>query len=287
MQLKKQSLNNVIMQQILDCFVELTGIRAAYYVNYNELVNGKNKDTCNFCRLIRQIPQLYDGCLKSDKSAVKRAQETNNPYLYMCHMGLWESVIPVFVRNIPAGYLMLGQVKSDENNEEQWHEINVKLSNQNTATSIIEEIKSTFNEILGMNIGKIQAAAKILDIIARYIIDNDVVHVYDLEAVDKAKRFIIEHFKDHISTKDIAGIVGLSSSHLGFLFKRETGETITLYIESLRNKLAKELLETTAMTVKEIAYASGYEDQNYFSRIFKKLEGVSPLSYRQNCRKLP
>ncbi|OGO81182.1 MAG: hypothetical protein A2Y21_03080 [Clostridiales bacterium GWC2_40_7] len=60
-----------------------------------------------------------------------------------------------------------------------------------------------------------------------------------------------------------------------------------LNIQNLRYRLAKELIETTALSVKEIAGAIGYEDQNYFSRIFKKIEGVSPLVYKQNCSKQP
>lgn len=284
MQFIKRSLEKGIMQQILDCFVELTGIRAAYFENHVELVNGKNKDMCSFCRLIRQIPQLHEGCLESDRSAVKIAEETKNPYLYTCHMGLWETVIPVFVRNIPTGYLMLGQVKNTEENDKQWPEISERLCGLKTSASINEDIKFAYYDIQGMNIEKIQAAVKMLAIIAGYIIDTDVIRVYDLEAVEKAKEYIAEHFSEHISTKTIAGIAGLSPSYLGFLFKRETGNTITSHIEDRRNKFAKELLETTALPVREIACASGYEDQNYFSRIFKKLEGVSPLAYRHNSR---
>lgn len=201
-------------------------------------------------------------------------------------MGFWETVIPVSVRNIPAGYLMLGQVRNNDADDRQWPEISNKLTGMNVPIGRIEEMKTAFDGTLGMDAGKVRAAANMLHIIAKYIIDADVIRVYDLDAVEKAKKFINDHFKKDISSKTIAGITGLSPSYFGFVFRKETGCTLTSYLETCRCGYAKELLESTSLSIKEIASDTGYADQNYFSRMFKKHEGTSPSEYRQNCRKV-
>ena len=54
----KRSVNKEILQQILDSFVSLTGIRVAYYDDYIELVNGKNEEICDSCQMIKDISSI-------------------------------------------------------------------------------------------------------------------------------------------------------------------------------------------------------------------------------------
>jgi transcriptional regulator GlxA family with amidase domain len=74
--------------------------------------------------------------------------------------------------------------------------------------------------------------------------------------------------------------VGFSVSQFSFLFKRYYGTSPMAYFVELRMQRAKELLETTDMPIKEVAWKLGFDDPLYFSRIFKKVCGISPSSYR-------
>lgn len=101
------------------------------------------------------------------------------------------------------------------------------------------------------------------------------------EAIIRAKKYIQSHYHEPITLEDIAGAACLSQSHFCRLFKQETGFTPIEYLNSVRLENAKTLLLYSNYTLTEIADRVGFSSIHYFSRCFKKHEGISPLSYRQ------
>ena len=79
---------------------------------------------------------------------------------------------------------------------------------------------------------------------------------------------------------EMAQIVNLSPSRLRYLFKKETGVAPAHYLRTFRLEQAKELLETTFLSVKEIIRSIGVNDQSHFIREFKKSYGLTPAQYR-------
>ncbi len=86
-----------------------------------------------------------------------------------------------------------------------------------------------------------------------------------------------------LSINELARSVSLSSAHVERLFKQETGMRIRVLHAELRMQKAANLLTTTYMEVKEIAYAVGYKHQSSFDRAFQRRFGEPPKSYRQKC----
>jgi transcriptional regulator GlxA family with amidase domain len=80
----------------------------------------------------------------------------------------------------------------------------------------------------------------------------------------------------------MADSVNLSTSHLHYLFKIETGMSPARYLRTIRMELAKELLETTFLSVKEIMVQVGLNDASHFVRNFKKQYGLNPTAYRKS-----
>jgi AraC family transcriptional regulator of arabinose operon len=83
---------------------------------------------------------------------------------------------------------------------------------------------------------------------------------------------------------ELAASINLSTSRFQHLFKQETGESFTEYIKNLRLLKAKELLETTHLSVKEIKVKAGAVNDARFSCDFKQKFGETPAEYRQNYR---
>ena len=103
--------------------------------------------------------------------------------------------------------------------------------------------------------------------------------------VVKAKDYIIQNYNKDISLDDVSRQLDLSSYYFSKLFKEETGSNFVEYVTSLRIQKAKELLkEDRDCSMKEICSSVGYSDPNYFSRIFKKNEGITPTEYRERGR---
>lgn len=101
----------------------------------------------------------------------------------------------------------------------------------------------------------------------------------------KASEFISEHLNQNISLEEAAEFAGVSSFYLSKIFKEEKGVSFSTYLNDRRLEKAKELLSNPELSVKEITAECGYNDQNYFSRLFKNQFGVSPTEYRDSVGK--
>jgi two-component system response regulator YesN len=96
----------------------------------------------------------------------------------------------------------------------------------------------------------------------------------------RTKQFIQEHFAEEIHLDALAGRVGLSSTYLSSLFKKEAGVTVSDYIQLCRMNTAKALLLDCRLNVSEVSYKVGYSDPKHFSKVFKAHTGILPLQYR-------
>ena len=96
----------------------------------------------------------------------------------------------------------------------------------------------------------------------------------------KIQKYIEEHYHMHISLNDLSGMVGYSPNYISTIFKKECGINIRDYVNLVRIEHAKELLVSTELYAYQIAVSTGFSDESYFSRIFKRATGMSPNKYR-------
>lgn len=99
--------------------------------------------------------------------------------------------------------------------------------------------------------------------------------------MESAIAYMNEHYAKDVKLEQLAGMAGLSVNHFIRTFKRRTGMTPLQYVEQRRMDKAKRLLFDSGK-MKEIARQVGYKDEHYFSRAFKKAEGVAPTLYIKN-----
>ncbi len=100
------------------------------------------------------------------------------------------------------------------------------------------------------------------------------------DIIKDAKNYIDAHFDKDISLDDVSRVVDISPYYFSKVFKEESGMNFVEYLTSVRIAKAKELLEDSDYSMKEICVLCGYTDPNYFSRIFKKNVGVTPTEYK-------
>ena len=93
--------------------------------------------------------------------------------------------------------------------------------------------------------------------------------------------YIRHHLSDAIKTEDIAASLFMSRSHLSTRFKAETGMNLTEYIHYIKISEAKHLLAHTDKNLSLISTYLGYSSQSHFTRMFKKVVGISPAEYRE------
>ena len=102
--------------------------------------------------------------------------------------------------------------------------------------------------------------------------------------ISEAISHINKYFYKPITLQELADIAALSPYYFSRVFARETGMTPHKYLISTRMANAKFLLKTSLMSVKEVAFHSGFSDESGFCTAFKKQEGMTPKEYRSsNC----
>lgn len=96
----------------------------------------------------------------------------------------------------------------------------------------------------------------------------------------KARRWIEENSAEKVSLTQVAGVLGMSATHLSEKFKEVTGTNFVDYVAQTRFERATELLHDLDLRISEIAFAVGFQSLSQFNRVFKKLAGKSPTDYR-------
>ncbi len=131
----------------------------------------------------------------------------------------------------------------------------------------------TFNELF-------QVAASFIE----FCCNKAILYSYDGESdtLKKALKIINANFSTKINLEEIAGQIHVNTSYLSYLFKLEMGLSFTEYVNTLRINTAKNLLMKTNMSIIDISLQSGFSDQSYFTKVFKKIEVCTPKEYRSS-----
>lgn len=104
------------------------------------------------------------------------------------------------------------------------------------------------------------------------------------DTVYHAMEFIRSNYDKKIGLEHVADHVHLSSSYVGSLFRRKTGQTVSDYLNQVRMEKSKAILSHGDLPISDIAYQCGFGDQSYFTRVFKKQTGLSPGQYRRQTK---
>jgi two-component system response regulator YesN len=99
------------------------------------------------------------------------------------------------------------------------------------------------------------------------------------EPVARAVAFVRENYGRQASLELAADAVGLSPNRLSRIFIEETGEGFSDYLIEYRIERAKEMLRVPGVSIKQVSITCGYPDPNYFSRLFKKVTGLTPSAF--------
>lgn len=146
---------------------------------------------------------------------------------------------------------------------------------------------------LALNIGrnkqrsltlKMESRGILLQLISRFFENATHKDVQCDERVVKAKRYILQRICEPLSVKDVADEVCLCKDYFIRLFKAETELTPGQYITLKKMEKAQLMLATQGMSVKDVAYRLGFDDNSYFIRMFKKHVGCTPNAYKEKQR---
>ena len=261
------------LKDVLVLFHTLTGIRLVIYDDEFQKIMAYPEEKCAFCRQMRQTPELSEKCLESDKAAFIRCKTEKDIVFYNCHAGLVECVAPIKNSRRIIGYVMFGQITDMKDKGKLKDSVGVLLNKYGLLCDISNIKYKSKRQIL--------AASKLLEICTNYILMKDIVESDDSLIVKKVKEYIDVHLSEQIEILDLCKCSGISRTKLYDTFSKSCGFGIASYIKEVRLQKARGLLKETELSVAEVSACVGFDDYNYFSRVFKSKFGISPRNYRK------
>ena len=263
------------MTDITYDFFSATGINLSILdSNFSRLQYTDKASANKYCKYINSNSAISSKCLICDYALLKECKEKKQPVSHICHAGLLDIAIPIMHNQSILGYIMLGQLKIDDN----FQNIKQKLTSDGLDIDKLEVLYSTLpikNEEF------IKSIINLATILAKHLLLENIVKPKNLSTLDTLVEYINQNIQAPLSVEEIAQENFVSVSLIYKLFYKNFNTSVKDYINKRRCELALSLLMFSDKSLNDVAFEVGFSSLSYFSKVFKKLYGVSPLKYRQ------
>ncbi|MBO5888602.1 MAG: PocR ligand-binding domain-containing protein [Clostridia bacterium] len=263
------------MTDITYDFFSATGINLSILDSNFSTLQYTDKASANeYCKYINSNFAMSSKCLICDYALLKECKEKKQPVSHICHAGLLDIAIPIIHNQSILGYILLGQLKVDENF------LNVKNSLAVNDLDI-NKLEVLYSTLPIKNDSFIKSIINLATILAKHLLLENIVKPTNPSTLDTLVSFINDNIHAPLSVEYIAQQNFVSVSLVYKLFYKNFNTTVKDYINKKRCELSLTLLMFSDKSLNDIAFEVGFSSLSYFSKVFKKLYGVSPLKYRQ------
>ena len=267
-------------EELLHDFHLLTHLNIALYDEQFRCVCNI-ADQASYCSAIHKSKLCLDRCIRSDARMLVQAKQTRAPQIYSCPYGLWEAIFPIMDGDHILGYLFVGPAIFPE---QAGHLQGLySLVTADAPEISLSVLRDSARSLVCHSREEMEATEHFLSLLASHLSANRLVSSSRQTLGYLIKQYVRKNLKKKITLSDISQRLHCSTVTLTENFRREFGITIMQYVQKERMKLARDLLSRTSLSVTDIADRCGFPDVEYFSRCFKKKEGVSPSEWRKDA----
>lgn len=257
------------VQTLLDDVAALIDARVTFFgPDGSSLRRGKEMCNSDFCRHIQSCPGGLAKCHAMDAAKQQEAVRSREVLLYRCHAGAHEIIAPVFIHGKCAGFLMIGQFRVDD-----------------TLPSGSETLEGFYKQLPKFSQEKLSAITGLFRTLIDYITIRELAVLQSDQLRLDIDRYIEQYGHEDIKLPDMAKKLGRSVSSISQFLRRNYGTGFKELLITHRLRLAESFWKSNPeATVAEAAFASGFQDQFYFSRLFRQRKGMTPGEYREHLR---
>ncbi|MDO4187527.1 MAG: PocR ligand-binding domain-containing protein [Lachnospiraceae bacterium] len=271
------SLNKDSLLSFFKDFHTLTGIKIALFTELGQEILSYPQHHCPFCVSMRSSQAGNMACEISNEKSFKRCQKTKKLEIYQCHAGLIETTAPLIDNGVVIGYIMFGQITDNPNKSQVRtalsHALSSYDSNNYGVNAAIYDVDYKSRE-------QIHATAKILEACTFYVLLNNMISIQSKNFIKNLNSFLKSHLSEDLSVDRLTAEFNISKNKLYDTCSKYMSTGIAEHIKKLRIEEAKRLLKESDLPVYAIADKVGFNDYNYFCRIFKKEVGLPAKKYR-------
>lgn len=260
-------------------FYNMTGIKIVLYDEQRRHLHTYPEGMCDFCRTVRKNADLAEKCLDCDRLGFDTCDKTRKPYIYRCHMGLSEAIMPICEGEEIIGYMMMGQIlgAGDRDLVEQAIEA---LPTKNTPER--GEFSALLRDLRSVDDRFVRSALNVMSMCVCYLHSNSIIRRKSDDFATRLRTYVENHYAEPLSVAELCRLLYISKSKLYQISLEAFGMGVSDYIRICRLEKAKRMLEETEKPVAQIAAEVGFQDANFFTRSFKRAEGVTPKDYRKS-----
>ena len=264
------------LERILDHFAACFEIRIGYFSPEGEAKKlGLKLPNCGFCSFLRSKLGKLPLCMETDRKMFRKAAAGKKLISYKCHAGLNEAIHPVYIENELAGFLMIGQFRTE-------NECPSRLIDECRKKGFdAGEMEKSYMEAPFISAAKLTHLNSLFSLIVNSIISQRIIEIKSDLTLLKVRRFVSDNIKRPFSLDEVARYAGRSKSTISHLFKKRYGISFKKYMISAKlEEVGKILRQVNGISVSEAAMSAGYSNQAHFSRLFKKHRGISPSEFK-------
>jgi len=264
------------VQTLMDDFAALLELRVTFYSATGErLRRGKEMRNSGFCELIQNDLGQLERCFKMDQNMREEGERSRKICNYRCHAGLHECLAPVFVREKLAGFLMFGQFRLEGE----------KPPDIPVSPKMAKKMQHAFYELPCFSEEKLNSIIGMLHTLIDYIAVRELAVLQTDRLRSEIDSYIQNHATEDLRLPDMARKLGKSVSTISQFLRRNYQTSFKELLLETRLKLAEHFWRKNPdATVSEAAYAAGFSDQFYFSRVFRNRRGIPPGEFRNSMR---
>lgn len=159
-------------------------------------------------------------------------------------------------------------------------EVGLEISNIYMNEDIPYNMMQKYETVGDIKIWILSIYAKLISMLEEMKVDSEY-----CEITKRVLEFINRNYKKGISLSDAADFTGVSNSYISRVFKEDLGMGFVEYLNHTRVEKAKQLIENSGDKLKEIVSKVGFNNYNYFFKVFKEITGMTPVEYDQTCKK--
>lgn len=266
------------MSEIFDLYTQLHEIRVSLFRPDGKLVypDAVGRPNCTFCTMLRTTLGMDARCRALDRRMMALSLQRKGLVTYTCHAGMREAAAPIFVNNELAGYVMLGQFRSEAAPKQSPYHEQWQTEQGSDALQEAYEKTAVFPE------DKIETLLSMFRHMLEFMIESRLIQPKDYDLIEPAIEQIHAHPEEPFTLAEAAALIGRSPSTVTRLFRKATGHGFKHYQIHHRMECAALLLkQSLARPVAEVARELGFDDALYFSRVFHRHYGCSPSDFRK------
>lgn len=260
-----------VLSSLLSSLSSLIKTNVSIFDEFEHSSDARSQKIYPFCSKLKE--HVRNKCAISDQNAIERIKKVDGPLYYYCHFGLVEMIMKYSVDANSSFYILVGPFRDPKKSKENIDSINefCKVFHKDSKTLLKQ-----YKQIPRFSLEKYESIRDMINVIIDYAKTTKLISSKDNFLENELNPYIDKNISKNIKISMVCKELFLTPKQLERLVKIYSGFTPKKYILKYKIDKAYNDIKYTERPLQHIADSYGFDDYNYFVRVFKKIKGTVP-----------